>query len=263
MYSHERYEKILISLKESRFIKTTELLKSFNVSFETIRRDLVFLEKEGLIKRIRGGAVLAKTSEKYPAFTFREKEDLIKKQEIASSAISYIKEGNTIALDCGTTTLELVKKLKDNFKKLTVITSSLKILNELSSMEGFTIICAGGIFKNKEFAFLGKLTEEYFLKFRVDISFISASGISLQEGITDIRFDELQIQKTMLKIAANKIILAPSPRFEKICLLKICQFDEIDMIITDSNLSGDIFDLYSENKIKVVKADPCSSLRSL
>ncbi len=253
MYPQERYEKILLLIENSSFVKAADLAKICNVSLETIRRDLEYLEKENFIKRVHGGAAIEKINKKYPAFLYREKENSIEKQGISEKALQFINEGDSIALDSGTTTLELAKVIKNKFKKLTIVTNSLKILNEFYYKEDFTIILAGGIFKLKEFSLFGSLTEEIFRKFHVNTSFVSASGISLSNGITDLRFDELQIQKIMLEISEKKIILATSSKFEVTCLLKLCDFEQIDTIITDSNLDDNIFDKFISNKINVLR----------
>ena len=253
MYPQERYEKILNLIEKNGFIRGNTLQKTFSVSLETVRRDFEYLEKEGFIKRVHGGAVIETSSKKYPAFTGREKENSGEKKEIAEKALKYISEGDSIALDCGTTTLELAKMIKNQFNKLTVITNSLKILNEFSSMDNYTIILAGGIFKNREYSLFGDMTEENLSRFRVDTAFISASGISLTEGITDLRFDELQTQKKMLEIAGKKIILATSPKFETVCLLKLSDFSSIDMIITDSKISSTLYGKYRESGIRIIR----------
>lgn len=253
MYPHERYEKILTLIKKTGFVRAADLNKMFSVSSETVRRDLENLEKEGFVKRVHGGAALEKNNRKYPAFNYREKENEGEKREIADKALSFIKEGDSLALDCGTTTLELAKKLGNNFRKLTILTNSLKVLTVLSGMDEYTIILAGGVFRNNEYSLFGDMTEENLGQFRVDSAFLSVSGISLEEGITDLRFDELQTQKKMLEISANKIILAASSNFEKVCLLKMCSISNIDRIITDSNLNEDIYTKYSSAGIEIIR----------
>lgn len=253
MYPQERYEKILNLIEKTGFVRAAELNGLFSVSSETIRRDLENLEKEGFIKRVHGGAKLEKSNKKYPAFNYREKEYEEEKQEIAENALSHIKEGDSLALDCGTTTLELAKKLTANFKTLTILTNSLKVLNVLSEMENYTIILAGGVFKKNEYSLFGEMTEDNLGRFRIDTAFISASGISLEEGITDLRFDELQTQKKMLEISRNKNILATSSNFDNVCLLNMCDISRIDRIITDSELSEELYTKYTSAGIDIVK----------
>ncbi len=253
MYPQERYEKILSLLEKSGFVRAADLNRMFDVSSETIRRDLESLEKEGFVKRVHGGATLEKSNKKYPAFSYREKEHEWEKQEIAEKALQFIKDGDSLALDCGTTTLELAKKLRENFSRLTILTNSLKVLNVLSDMDDYTIILAGGVFKKNEFSLFGEMTGENLGRFRVDTSFISASGISAEEGITDLRFDELQTQKKMMEISRKKIVLAASSNFEKICLLKICSLDYVDRIITDRGLTDNLYNKFSSYKFKLTR----------
>ncbi len=253
MYPQERYEKILSLIEKSGFVRAADLNRLFSVSSETIRRDLENLEKEGFVKRVHGGATLEKSNKKYPAFNYREKEHEWEKQEIAEKALRFIKEGDSLALDCGTTTLELAKKLREKFTRLTILTNSLKVLNELSEMNNYTIILAGGVFKNNEYSVFGEMTEDNLGRFRVDTAFISASGISLDEGITDLRIDELQTQKKMMEISGCKTILATSSNFERVCLLKMCSLDYADRIITDSGLSDDLYEKYSSSRLVLIR----------
>ena len=253
MYPQERYEKILSLIEKTGFVRAADLNKLFAVSSETIRRDLENLEKEGFVKRVHGGAILEKSNKIYPAFNSREREHENEKQEIAEKALQFIKEGDSLALDCGTTTIELAKKIRKKFTTLTIITNSIKVLNELSHMNNYTIILAGGVFKNNEYSLFGDMTEENLGKFRADSAFISASGISLEEGITDLRIDELQTQKKMLEISKNKIILATSCNFDRVCLLKMKPIEEIDRIITDSNLSDNVLKKYSSQMIEIIR----------
>jgi DeoR family transcriptional regulator, fructose operon transcriptional repressor len=248
----DRYKKICDILERENSVKVTTLTNLFGVSVETIRRDLEYLEGEGLLKRVHGGAVLERINGLQSTFNCREDEYKEQKAEIGEIASRYIREGQSIAVDVSTTNYEVIKVLKQKFKKLTIITNSLSILNELADMEGYTVIALGGILRGDELSFIGAMAEENISKFHVDTAFISMSGISLREGLTDYGFGEVSIKKKMMKIAQENIVLADSSKFDVVSLLKVCDFNDINMIITDSSLKQSLHEKYQKNGIEVI-----------
>ena len=252
LLAQDRYQKILSILEKEGSVKATTLIKLFNVSMETIRRDLEHLEKECLLKRVYGGAVVDKINTKQVSFVERESEFINEKRELAELALRYISEGQSIALDNGTTNLEIAKCLKNKFQKLVVLTNSLMIINELIDMDKYTLILCGGIIKKDEFAVIGNLAVDNIGKFHIDTAFIGVSGISINEGLTDYDIEELQIQKKMIEVSQQVVILADSSKFDAISLLKVCDIDKIDMIITDSNLNPKVLDKYTKYGIEII-----------
>jgi DeoR/GlpR family transcriptional regulator of sugar metabolism len=176
--AEERKDSILQMIDEDGSVKVSKLIKLFNVSIETIRRDLETLEKEGAYLGIWRGSIEKKNHQS--SYLKRGEEYIEQKREIASIVMRYIEEEQAIALNNSTTNIEIAKELKKNFTKLTIITNSLIIANELARMEGYTVILAGGILDNKEYAFYGEFTESI-LNFIVDKAFIRR-GISNSRG---------------------------------------------------------------------------------
>lgn len=252
MLAEERYQKILSLLERDNSIRVSTLVKMFAVSIETVRRDLEFLEKQGYLRRVHGGAVLSKLDSKKPAFTDREKEHLNEKKEIADIAMGYIREGQSLALDYGTTTFEVAKALKNNFESLTILTNSMIIANELSSMPKYTTIVTGGILKAEEYSLFGPLTQSTISQFHIDTAFISVTGISLKDGLTDYVLEGIEIQKKMIEVSDEVIILAQSDKFDCVSLSKICEIDRVNMIITDSGLNNKVYEKYTKEGVSII-----------
>nr|WP_080872712.1 DeoR/GlpR family DNA-binding transcription regulator [Oceanobacillus timonensis] len=252
MFAKERHEEIVKMIQKDRSVKVSYLMKYFDVSFETIRRDLEFLEKQGFLTRVHGGAVLEEVNSRELSFTVRESKFLKEKQEIANKAVSYVSEGQSIAMDVSTTNTEFAKALKKHFTRLTVLTNSMTIAHELSEMPDYTIIFAGGILRNQELCTVGDFTEEFITQFHIDTFFMSISGISLTKGLTDYGAGELQVKKKMMDIAQDKIVLADSSKFDIVSLLNVCPFNQVHRIITDSNISENILDKYRDAGIEIV-----------
>lgn len=255
MLAQERYKKIMELLESDNSVKVANLTKLFNVSVETVRRDLEYMETQGMLKRVHGGAVLDKIDGTQSSFITREKKFAKEKKQIGEFVSSYIKENQSIAMDVSTTNLEVARVLKSKFQRLTVLTNSLPIINELSNMDKYTLIVPGGVIRQEELSIVGDLTEDNFKHFHVDTALISISGISLREGLTDYCFDEIRIKKKMMSIAQEVIILADSSKFDTVSLVKVCDFDEIDLIVTDSNIKDSVLNKYGKQGIEIISSD--------
>ena len=161
MLSEQRYKEILNLLDREGSVKTSTLCSLLGASRETIRRDLENMEARNLLKRIHGGAMgLDFTQENgasYISFDKRQKENQDSKEAVARAAADYIREGQAIALDSGTTALALAKVIKEKFRSLTVVTNSLAVANELADAEGITLVMTGGIYRPDEEAFVSEI----------------------------------------------------------------------------------------------------------
>ncbi|WP_202747252.1 DeoR/GlpR family DNA-binding transcription regulator [Clostridium rhizosphaerae] len=252
MLAQDRYKKIIDLLERNHSVKVSDLTQLFGVSIETVRRDLEYLEAEGCLKRVYGGAVLEKINIKAPVLNIRKYENIEEKQEIANIAMRYITNGQSIALNEGTTTFEIARAIKNNFQKLTIVTNSISIAAELSDMNKFTVILCGGIYKSDEFCLVGDLAQDNISKFHIDTTFIGVSGISLEAGFTDYRFDEIQIQKRMIESSNKAILITTSNKFEKSALMKVCDLDKAEIVITDSKLEPCLLDKYKKHGVTIV-----------
>lgn len=250
MLTQDRYKIIMNILEQKGSVKVSNLVQQFQVSIETVRRDLEYLEKEGLLKRVYGGAVIDSPKSSQVAMTVRKQKYEKEKNEIAETALQYIQEGQSIAINASTTGLKLAQVLKHKFSELTVLTNSILIANELLETD-YTVILAGGIYQKKESSFNGKISEDMIREFYVDTAFVSVSGVSLTYGITDYDPDELRIQKAMLQIAQQTIILVDSSKIDTRSLLKLAEIEDVNMIITDSNIKNTVLQRYLNNGVEV------------
>lgn len=252
MLAQERYEYIIETLNRDCAVKTSKLIKELNVSIETVRRDLEYLEKEGILERVYGGAVPKKLVVDKLSFDKREEEYKHEKLEILSVAIRYIKDGQSIALNDSTTNVEIAKHIKNKFKDLTVITNSLLIATELANSSGIKVILAGGLLNNKEYAFYGEFAKNILSNFIVDIAFIGVGGVSLNRGITDYNIDTVEIQKMLIEMSKESIILADSSKIDSVSLTKISNLENISFIITDSNIDKSIVNKYLKHGVELI-----------
>ncbi|MFD2114899.1 DeoR/GlpR family DNA-binding transcription regulator [Paenibacillus yanchengensis] len=244
MLQEERYKKILEILKLNDSVKVTELVQVLNVSIDTVRRDLENMESKRMLKRVHGGAILAEDHGDRNAFTYRDSKNKEKKEQLATLACTYVTEGQAIALNAGTTNLEVAKKLVEQFERLTIITNGLRIIDILSSKPNFTIIVPGGLLDHEEFALYGKKCEEEIRGYNIDQAFISINAISIDKGLTDFRMHEIDVMLAMMNSARQVNIVADSSKFEKVSYMNVCPLSDVTRIISDSSLNEDVVKLY-------------------
>ena len=253
MLSIERQNIIAEMAKKDGAIKTDDLIKRFDVSSETVRRDLLSLEKQGLLKRVYGGAVICGGT--LPVKNLDKRLDDYKnlKRELSEYAAELVSEGDIIALDEGSTAIEFADVLAEKFRRLTVVTHCLDVLNRLSRAEGIDIIICGGEYLREENSFCGELTAECFSKLHVMKSFVFPASLSLSGGIMSSTDKLMRVQKPMIDIADEVIIMADSSKFEKHALYKLCPLSTTFTYVTDSNIPDVIVNLYEENGIKLIR----------
>lgn len=254
MLAQERHHRILEKINETHSVKVAELIEEFRVSIETVRRDLEYLESMGKLKRVHGGAILEKDNSVEQSFVAREIIHVEEKREIGEIAARFVQEGQSIAMDVSTTNTEFVKALKKKIKRLTVLTNSLPIAYELSEMPQYTIILTGGTVRNEELCVVGEMAEQFISQFNIDTLFLSMSGISLHSGLTDYGINEWNIKKKMLEHAKKCYVLADSSKFDAVSLLKVCNFNQIDAIITDSKLPEKIKEKYEKAGMTIINS---------
>lgn len=252
MLAQERYEYIIETLNRDCAVRVSKLIKDLGVSIETIRRDLEHLEKEGILERVYGGAVPKKIVVDKLSFDMREEEFKEEKLQIASIAMRYISEGQAIALNDSTTNVEIAKQLKNNFKNITVITNSLVISTELANSPGIKIILAGGLLNKEEYAFYGTITKNILSNFIVDKAFIGVGGVSINRGITDYDMDTVEIQKMLIHISKEAIVLADSSKIDSVSFTKISDIEDISFIITDSKVDRSIINKYLKHGVEII-----------
>lgn len=254
MLQEHRHQKIEIYLKQHKAVKATELATLLNVSIDTIRRDLETLEKKGTIKRVHGGAILKQNNKNVlnKLFVEREVENLAKKQEVALVAAELIEEGQAIALNGGTTTIEIAKVLVEKFQRLTIITNDIRILSILGTNKNFKVILSGGFYNPEEYTLYGKQCEEILSNFNIDTAFITVNGLSLKNGLTDFRIHEVDVIKTILSRSNHKIVVADSTKFETSSYINICPLNEIDLIVSDSSILSKTIEDYNSHNIRII-----------
>ena len=256
MLATERQQKINEILQKNGAVTTADLMETFGVSIETVRRDLLLLEQQGRLSRVHGGAVAKNDMTPFSDLEQRNLEFVEQKNALSERAMAFINEGDVIAVDEGSTAMLFAKALKAHFDTLTVITHSLDVFQALNHHKNFTLILCGGHFLPQENAFYGPLVLESLCHLHAQKVFIFPSAVSLEHGIADYQSDLFPVQKQLFSVADSVFVLADSSKFEKTALLKVADMNDEYTYITDDALSDDLAKLYAENGKAVYRADP-------
>ena len=248
MLAAERIDKIARIVSKNGGIKTSELSRMFKVSEMTILRDLSFLENRGFLKRVYGGAVSARSNNEEVSRAIREKINAAEKNKIADIAYTLIKPNEQIFIDPSTTCLALARKIK-NISEINVITNGLDIVNELADSENVRLTCIGGDFHKISMSFLGPISEIPLKEIYFDKVFVSPTGCTPEQGITEANVYSVAIRKTIIENAKEVILLADHSKFEKVSLYKICDWNQINTVISDKKPDEKYEKLFKDNNI--------------
>lgn len=252
MFAKERQDKIYALVQQNGAVTTLDLVKTFEVSIETIRRDLMYMEQNKLLKRVHGGAVSAGEMITFHALDHRIEEHNDLKKELSEVAVKFINEGDIIFVDAGSTAILLTEELKKHFSKLTIVTYSTDVFESLCRHQNFEVILCGGHFNREENCFYGDLVLNTLDRLHMQKAFLFPSAISLKYGICDFQQEFCQIQRKIMECSDDIYILADSSKYEKNGLLKLDDMKPEYTYITDSRLSPDLKKIYLENQINVI-----------
>jgi len=256
MISNERQIEILNMLKEKPSVRVSELSEKLNVTLPTIRRDLQELENANMLKRTHGGAInVANTSFEELLFE-KENKNIEEKKAIANAALDMISEGDTILLDSGTTTLELVKAIKNSQKhNITIVTNAFNIAAELINENKIDTIFIGGNIRYTTFSTVGPIAEKALQNIYADKVFIGINSIDIERGLTVPNLFEAQIKQNMVKAGREIIVLADSSKFNKFSFGIVCPISDVDHIITDKKVDRTYMKLIKNEVTNVTIVD--------
>lgn len=248
-----RKEEIINLLSEQRIVTTIGLAERFQVSMETIRRDFNELEEAKMIRRVHGGAVLYTEYGIEPDYTYRTAENYNEKYRIGKKAAELVKDGDSIIIDIGTTTLEFTRFLKDK-KNLTVLTNSLKIAYELMTEKDISVLLLGGKVRYGEGTTSGYWAEDMIDGFFADKLFLGAGAITAENGIMDYHIEETNLRRHFLKQAKQVVALADYSKFGIKAMNQVCKSTDLDYLITDEKTDKKMLKDFRQNGVHVIIA---------
>lgn len=238
----ERQNKIKAMLQRDHTVRVNRLAEELNVSVETIRRDLAQFEKEGLIKKYYGGAMLLESmdasEDKIIPVSQRESSFFEEKIAIGKKAMELIQEDQVVLLDAGTTTWCVAKHF-NTMANITVITNGLNIAEVLGQYEAVSLYLVGGSLQRRTMSFVSPRPEIELKQFNADLAFIGTTGISINKCFTSHDMYEAEMKKAMIDSAKTTVIVADHSKFEQPGLISFCEFQDIDILITSDLTNQD------------------------
>ena len=250
----ERRSEIIDKVKTHRMIKVSDLVSEYQVSVETIRRDLEYLESAGLLKRVYGGAVAVGLYGQEPGYSHREVENYDQKRAIGIKTAELIKDGDTLFFDVGTTALEVARNLKDK-KELTVITNASLIAHEMIQIPDCKVILLGGELRSGELSVSGHICDQNLNNFYANKLIMGVGGVSLQSGYTDYHINEANTRRCMIERTDKVIAVADYSKFGVTAMNYVCPLNRVEKIVTDWSVSKEIIHDFRENGVDMIVAD--------
>ncbi len=253
MIKQERRKQILELLLQRESVQVSQLMEQFQVSIETIRRDLEELERQQQLVRVYGGAILPPGKAAEPIYRERATVNYLQKQAIGRLAADLVKDGDTIAIDLGTTTLALAKALGGK-KNITVLTNSLKIAVLLAENPDIRVIVPGGEARRGDLALSGSLTTRILSEFNTDYAFLGVGGLSIEQGITDYHMEEAMARRVMVEHTRNAVALLDHSKLGVVAMNQVCPLHALDIVITDDGADPSVLSHLEKQKLKVLIA---------
>lgn len=251
-----RRNKIKEMLYELKSVKVADLVNEFQVSEETIRRDLNELAKEGIVEKNYGGAILTEELQRMqkaiPPVQQRQFQFYDEKNLIGERAAQLVQDEQIVILDAGSTTWFVAKYLKD-LKDLTVISNGVNIIDECSKNESSSIYMLGGQLKRNSMSLYGPHTQQELQHYNADIVFLGTSGVSLRHGFMSADSSEAEVKKIMVKAGQKKVLLADHSKLLKPGLISFCEFQDVDVLITSDLANQQILNEIKQYGVEIIQ----------
>lgn len=254
LFAEERKQAILGLLEENSKMTVQDLRDYFEVSAATIRNDLRELANAGLLTRTHGGALCnIKTGFELNSYQ-KEIKNLIQKQAVAKKALDYLEDGDTIAIDTGTTTLEFAKLLNSR-KRLTIIVNDIEIARSLEDETDAVIILVGGHVRKNFHCTVGPVAVKSLSGLNVDKAFMAINGLTAKRGLTTPDINQAEIKRAMIDIATEVIVLCDGSKIGNTAFAQVSSIETVNRIITDDTADEAEINniLYFGIKVDIVK----------
>ncbi|MBD3003183.1 MULTISPECIES: DeoR/GlpR family DNA-binding transcription regulator [unclassified Streptomyces] len=260
MTSRKRHAKIVESLRSTGVASVRELAENLQVSESTIRRDLTLLDRNGELLRTYGGAALTPHGVAEAAgaevdetpFDLVISRDEALKEAIAEEAVKLVEDDSVIVLDIGTTPLAIARRLRG--RPVTVITSSLPVLDVLRDDDAVRLVMLGGVLRRNYQSLVGSLTEQALRQVSADLLFLSCTGVRPNGHVVDNMAVEAPLKQAMIETAGKVVLVAVETKFPGTGSLRVCSLSDVDVLITTSGADPNTLQLCREADGKVILA---------
>jgi DeoR family fructose operon transcriptional repressor len=235
MYAEERHRAIVERARAAGRVEVAALAVEFDVTSETVRRDLTTLERHGLLRRVHGGAIPIERLGFEPALATRDAVLAAEKERIAKAALAELPEEGSVLLDAGTTTARLAEVLPGD-RELTVVTNAAPIVMALSARSNITLLVLGGRLRGRTLAAVGEWARRCLEDTYVDVAFLGTNGISVERGLTTPDSGEAEVKRAMIAACRRAVVLADHTKIGNDHFARFGTLDEVDVLVTDDGV---------------------------
>lgn len=236
MYAAERQQEILRLAREGGRVEVPALAEAFQVTAETVRRDLKLLDRAGLVRRVHGGAIPADRLDFEPDLAERDALAADEKNRIARAALAELPAEGSVILDAGTTTARLAAELPDDCS-LTVVTHSLPVAARLADHPGIALHLVGGRVRHRTRAAVDAWALRAYAEINADLLLLATNGFSLDGGLTTPDLAEAAVKRAMVAAARRTVLLADSAKQGQRHFARFGGLGDVDLLITDTGLA--------------------------
>ena len=251
LYLEERRQEILNLLDEQGRVSVTELSRQLGVSEVTIRADLQALAEQNLVIRTHGGAIPTALGRNELALTMRRSQQVQAKSRIGQACAPLIHNDQSILLDSSSTALTIAQHLKNHYR-LTIVTNSLAVAQEMVDADGVTVVMPGGTLQPETASLVGISGLELLQNFNIQTGFFGAHGLSLQEGLTDVSAQEAEIKRALVEMCRTKIPVLDATKWGQVGLASFAKLDQFNTIITDAHAPAGLVEQVRQQGIDVI-----------
>lgn len=254
MDTARRRDQIKEAVAREGYVRLSALSEQFGVAPVTIHRDLDYLEAEGILERVRGGA--RTPSEEHvirSEYSIRREQAIAQKNEIAARALAEIPDGATIFLDASTTVMALARQLeREPARGLTVVTNSPAIAQDILAPFVHVIVLPGELNQSLR-AITGRWTAEFLEELSFTVAFVSAAAISIDHGLMTTQRELAEVTRAAFPRASRRIALVDSTKFASWALMTMVPLDQVDLLVTDQGLPEETVEEYRSAGIDIVR----------
>ncbi|WP_103964288.1 DeoR/GlpR family DNA-binding transcription regulator [Nonomuraea solani] len=231
MLQRLRHAEIMRRVRTSGATSVRDLASQLGVSPSTIRRDLEVLDRDGTLRRVRGGALPSVDADTDRPFAEVAATDGQDKEAVAARAARLVADGDVVLLDIGTTTMCLARRLRG--RRVTVVTSSLAVLDALRTDTEVELLLLGGMVRRPYHSLVGVLTEAALSQVVADRVFLGASGVRPDGQLVDTTLAEVPLKRAMIAAAGQVVLVVDRHKFPGTGALRVCGPEDIDVVVTN------------------------------
>lgn len=248
----ERLDQMAQYVLENKSVSLDTLCEYFQISKNTVRRDIDILVVRGYVKKIYGG-VTAEPRRGLDSYADRNERNTNIKQRVAAKAAELVMDGDVIFIDSGTTTKHMVEGIRER-RNITILTNNLDVILQAVQYPNLEILSLAGILNRRTFSFSGQMAADNLGQFNIAKAFMASTGISIKNGATNASPEECAIKRTAIKHCNESILLIDQSKYDITALMSYCSLDQIDTLITDVSPPQEYAEFFALHQHRIIVA---------